>query len=703
MTIVEGSRKWPLWLRITSLAFSTAVVIFAVTRLGFLQTIENRTLDLRFVLQPTPAAGKVVIVAVDGTSLDRLDYVSWPWPRQIYADCIGLLRRWEADVIAFDIIFADPSQYGAWDDFSFRDSMAAFGGAVLAMPLSAPEGFVTPVPRNAVMDIRGDLSGLDSAWSCEPPLDSLLPAVAALGNVTASPDPDGVYRSVTLFTDTPEGPVPSLAFAAAWLAAGRPAVTLEPGRLVFGDTEIPLDGRYRMRPRFRGPTGTITTVPIADLLESLQAEAAGGAPVVDPGLFRDAVVIIGYTAPGLYDLKPTPYSGRCPGMEINATAVDNLLSGVAIERPGSAAVLAATLAVSLLCASALLVKRSVIIQVLLGLLVLGAYAALAFLLFEMNVWIETLAPLSAGVLSILGGSAVSYSHANRQRKQITLAFSQYLSPELVRQLARHPEKLRLGGEEMVMTAHFSDLAGFTSFSEKLSPKDLVHLLNRYLTLMTDLLMASGATLDKYIGDAVVAFWGAPFPQEDSAVRACRAVLEMRRALAELNAELEKEGLPLLNPRTGLNTGLMVVGNMGSSRRFDYTMMGSAVNLASRLEGVNKFYGTSIMVSRATKEAAGSGFVFRELDSIRVVGQKTPVDIFELCGFEGDAPEEILARHRAYAEALSAYRDGRLPEAAKAFDALAPDPPSVKMAARCRILAEAGLPEGWDGVFDMTSK
>ncbi len=703
MGIFEGSRKWPLWLRISGLALSIALVVFAVTRLGFLQTLENRTLDLRFALQPTPASQRVVIVALDGGSLERLDYLGWPWPRQIYADCIGLLRRWGADVIAFDIIFADPSQYGAWDDFMFRDSMAAFGSVVLAMPLSSPEGFAKPVPPAASMDVRGDLSDLDSAWSCEPPLDSLLPGAAALGNVTAYPDSDGVYRSVTLFTDTPVGPVPSLAFAAAWLAAGRPSVRLEPDRLEFGGAGIPLDGRYRMRLRFRGPAGTVTTVPIADLLESLQAMTAGGVPVVDPELFRDAVVIVGYTAPGLYDLKPTPYSSRCSGMEINATTIDNLLSGVALVRPGGPVVLAVTAVLAMLCASALLIRKPVAIQILLGVAALGVFAALAFILFGMDVWIETVSPLSAGVLSLLGGSAVSYSHANRQRKQITLAFSQYLSPELVRQLARHPEKLRLGGDEMVMTAHFSDLAGFTSFSEKLSPPELVHLLNRYLTLMTDLLMASGATLDKYIGDAVVAFWGAPFPQEDSAARACRAVLEMRRALEGLNAELEKEGLPRLSPRTGLNTGPMVVGNMGSSRRFDYTMMGSAVNLASRLEGVNKAYGTSIMVSRATKEAAGPGFVFRELDTIRVVGQKTPVDIFELCGLEGDVPGEVLALNRAYAEALSAYRAGRLSEAGESFDALHPDPPSARMARRCREMAAKGLPEGWDGVFDMTSK
>jgi adenylate cyclase len=370
-------------------------------------------------------------------------------------------------------------------------------------------------------------------------------------------------------------------------------------------------------------------------------------------------------------------------------------------RPHPAWALAAGLALSVLCILAFRLRLSVPLQFLAGLALLGAYAAGAFRAFASNVWIEATYPLSAGLLSMLGGSVMSYSQASRQRREIRAAFSQYLSPAVVEQLSRHPEKLRLGGEQKIMTVYFSDLAGFTSFSEKLTPEELVHLLNRYLTLMTDTVLENEGTLDKYIGDAIVAFWNAPLPCPDHAAKALETVLLMKQGLAELNAGLQAEGLFPLRPRTGLNTGLMTVGNMGSSRRFDYTVMGSSVNLASRLEGVNKVYGTSVMVTRDTVEAAGGGFSFRELDTIRVMGQVTPVTIFELLG----SPDEAAPRAGSlgpYAEALALYRRGEFRRAAEVFGATGGDPPSAAMASRCAALA-SDPPQEWDGVFDMTSK
>ncbi len=686
------------------LSLATAAAVFGATRLDFMQKLESSTLDLRFRLQPTAADARVIIVAVDGSSLERISWVGWPWPRQMYADCIGLLRRWGARVVAFDIIYADPSQYGAFDDFALRDSSAAFGGTVFALSLSRGGGVSSdPVPTRAVIPLAGDTGGLDSAWSCEAPHDSLLPGAGAFGNVSAPPDPDGVYRRVGVFTDTPAGPVPSLAMSAAWLAAGRPELSLEPDRLVFGDAEIPLDGEYGMMLRFRGPTATFRYVPVADLLEAVQARWTGAPSPVDSTIFRDAIVFFGYTAAGLYDLKPTPYSGVCPGVEVHATAVDNILSGTALRRPGPVAVLAATLLMSILCGMVFLLRRAVLVQVLLGTAVLAVFAVASFLLFSADIWLESVSPLSAGLLSLLGGSILSYSRANRQRREIRAAFSQYLSPAVVEQLSRHPERLRLGGEQREMTVYFSDLAGFTTFSEKLTPEELVHLLNRYLTLMTDTVLSFGGTLDKYIGDAIVAFWNAPLECADHAATACRTVLEMRMSLAGLNALLAAEGLPELKPRTGLNTGLMTVGNMGSSRRFDYTVMGSSVNLASRLEGVNKYYGTMIMASKATVAAAGPGFVFRELDTIRVVGQVTPVNIFELLGYEGMVEQPVLGRAASYAVALAAYRAGDFTRASALFASLADDPPSSVMRRRCEGMQAEGAPGGWDGVWDMTSK
>lgn len=693
----------PFPLRLVALAAVCAVLLLPVSRLGFVQSLENRTLDLRFKAQPTPPDPSIIIVTVDGGSLERLPWLGWPWPRQLYGDCLGVLRRWGASVVAFDILYDLPSLYGTADDEALGDSAEAFGSAVFAVALQKRDG--RPIPASAIMPVEGSWPGLDSAWTSTPPFDPILEGAAALGNVSAVPDADGVFRRVGVFTDTPDGPVPSLALAAAWLSAGRPPVSLEPGLLSIGNARIPLDEDYRMILRFRGPTATFRYVPIADLLEAVQAEASGQPSPVDPAIFRGAIVFVGYTAPGLYDLKPTPYSAICPGVEVHANTADNILAGVALRRPGTQAALACALVVALLCAGAFLLGRSVLLQGAAGLAVLAAWSGAAFLAFSQNIWLEAVYPLSAGAAALLAGSILSYGNANRQRKEIRAAFSQYLSPTVVEQLSRRPELLVLGGEQKVMTAYFSDLAGFTTFSEKLSPPELVHLLNRYLGMMTDTILEHGGTLDKYIGDAIVAFWNAPLPCGDHAAAACRAVLAMRNSLADLNAVLSAEGLPELKPRTGLNTGLMTVGNMGSSRRFDYTMMGSSVNLASRLEGVNKAYRTRIMASRATVEAAGDGFVFRELDSIRVVGQKTPVDIFELLGYRGLVPDETMRTAALYAEALAVYRASGFERAAAMFDSLAAagDGASSVMAKRSAEFAGRSPAEGWGGVFDMTSK
>lgn len=703
MGFPAGLSRIPLHFRLLAIALACAVVLLPVTRLGFVQSLENRTLDLRFKAQPTPPDPSIIIVTVDGGSLERLPWLGWPWPRQLYGDCLGLLRRWGASVVAFDVLYDLPSLYGASDDQALGDSAAAFGNAVFAVALQKRDG--RPIPAQAVVPVSGSFPGLDSAWTSTPPFDPILAGAAALGNVSAIPDPDGIYRRVPLLTDTPDGPVPSLALAAAWLHAGRPPVSLAPGALSFGSASFPLDDDYGMILRFRGPTSTFRYVPIADLLQAIEAEATGQPSPVDPAIFRNALVFVGYTAPGLYDLKPTPYSAVCPGVEVHATTADNLLSGVAIRRLGSLSAFACALIVSLLCAAAFLAGKSVFVQGLAGVAVLAAYSGATFLVFRSNIWIEAAYPLSAGLASLLAGSILSYGNANRQRREIRVAFSQYLSPAVVEQLSRHPEQLVLGGEQKVMTVYFSDLAGFTSFSEKLSPADLVRLLNRYLGLMTDTVLEHEGTLDKYIGDAIVAFWNAPLPCADHAAAACRTVLSMRKSLVDLNRVLLSEGLPLLKPRTGLNTGQMTVGNMGSSRRFDYTVMGSSVNLASRLEGVNKAYNTLMMASRATVEEAGDAFSFRELDSIRVVGQKIPVDIFELLGYRDEVSDEDTGRIAGYAEALASYRRADFTGASALFEALASggDAPSAVMAGRCRTFLAGAPVENWDGVFDMTSK
>jgi adenylate cyclase len=691
-------------LQLAGIAVGSVLLAILLSGLQFWETLESRTLDLRFTLFPAvyEADSSIIIVVVDGGSLERMSWLSWPWPRQIYSACLSYLQDLGARVVAFDILYDLPSVYDATEDDSFGET-ASMSNTVFVMGLQRRQGY--PIPDNAILDVQGETAFLDSAWTCTPPWHTIAGGATLLGSSSDRQDPDGIFRSVRLLTRTPVGTVPSLPLAVAWLAAGRPRITISQDRLMMGDTETRLVQNGRLQLRFHGPAGSYRTLPIAELLSCLEASEMGEEPPLDTSIFRDAVVLFGYADPALYDLKPTPYSPLCPGVEVLATAIDNILSGESIHRASRWQTIVWALVVSILIAACLLIFRSVTLAALSGWLVLALYAGLTLLAFRSDLWMDALLPLSSGFLTLLMGGIAAYSNANRQKKVLRTAFSQYLSPDVVSRVTRHPELLRLGGEKRTMTAFFSDVRGFTSISEKLDPEHLVALLNLYLTRMTDVILSLKGTVDKFEGDAIIAFWGAPLDVPDHAVKACRSAWTCRELHTEMNRNLIEMGFPELHTRMGLNTGEMVVGNMGSERRFDYTIMGEAVNLASRLEGTNKLYGTTIMTTGVTVEACSGEFIFRELDTVRVVGQCRPVNLYELI-CPADAMDTATGNLlTAYAGALDLYRQGSFTEAATAFD-LAGDGPAAAMASRCRefiCTPPARTGDRWDGIYNLSSK
>lgn len=683
---------------LTGLAVTAAV--WGISRLDFHDDLERSTLDLRFRLSPTPeeADTSVILVLLDGGSMDRLP---WPVPRQLYTDVLGLLQEWGAAVVAFDILFDLPSTYSFTEDSLFGEA-AARGSTTFVMALLQREG--SPIPSNSI--IPAELTGgeLDSAWYCTPPNPMISRGAELLGSTSDRQDPDGVFRSVRLMSGTPSGPVPSLPLAIVWMARGRPEVTFDGATLSIGDTRVGTTGNCRLQLAFHGPAGTYRSYPLADLTAALSARAMGEPSPVDPSPFRDAVVLVGYAAPALYDLKPTPYSAQCPGVEVLATAVDNLLNGEYIHKYPQWVSILTALTVSALTAIFLSSVNRISLGAVLAVLPTGLLLLASLLLFRQGYWLETVWPATAGMLTMLSGGIYLFSSESRRKQEIRSAFSQYLSPDVVAQVTDNPEMLVLGGDRRRMTAFFSDIRGFTGISEKLSPEELVSILNRYLTTMTDIILDTGGTVDKFEGDAIVAFWGAPIHFEDHAARACSAALRCQEAHASMNDDLSVDGYPELVTRMGMATGDMVVGNMGSERRFDYTIMGSTVNLGSRLEGVNKVYGTSIMVPAETASDAGDGFVFRELDTVRVMGQQQPVTVYQLICRVEYLTEPVRISMETYAEGLALYRQGRFTDAAEVFSA-ADDAPSSIMAERCRAMAQEpgdGSPD-WDGVHNLMSK
>ena len=674
---------------------------WSLSNLEFSGSLERSTLDLRFRLSPTPlsADSSIVLILLDGGSMNQLPF---PVPRQLYSDVLGLLQDWGANAVGFDILFDLPSVYSVTEDSIFG-SVSSDGRTVFVMSLLQRKDGST-VPENATIDISGDFSDLDSAYSCIPPCQMITQSAPLLGSSNDIQDPDGVFRNIRLLSATPSGIAPSLPVALAWLALGKPEIYVDNDRFILGDNSYAIDDNCRLQLKFHGPAGTYRSLPLVDLVAALNARATGLACPVDSSLFDGALVLIGYAAPALYDLKPTPYSAQCPGVEVLATALDNLLNGESIYHLRSCVAVIAALLVSLFAALFLSAVKKIPLGASLAVLPTLLLLVISFLLFRRGIWIDTVWPVSSGILTILAGGIFLFSSENRRKQEIRTAFSQYLSPDVVAQVTEHPETLVLGGDRRVMTTFFSDIRGFTGISEKLSPEDLVSLLNRYLTAMTDIILETGGTVDKFEGDAIMAFWGAPIRLDDHAERACSAALQCHKEQIDMNLRLTAEEYPELITRIGLSTGEMVVGNMGSSKRFDYTVMGTTVNLGSRLEGANKVYGTSIMVPEETYIQSSDNFIFRELDTIRVVGQRKAVNVFELICARDDLTHSQKNVLECYSEALELYRAGRFKEAEEKFSII-DDAPSIMMAERCGYLTAEHGDNGkdWDGIFNLSSK
>lgn len=453
---------------------------------------------------------------------------------------------------------------------------------------------------------------------------------------------------------------------------------------------------------YRGPRGTYPYYSIADV--------AQGKFV--PGTFKDKIVLVGASATGIGDLRTPPYGGiDYPGMEVHANVIDNILNNSFLVRGAHQIVLdlALILIFGLPLGFALAVLSPRWIWFGLGMLI--PFAALVYLAFLRGWWLNFTLPAGTLAANVMLVSLYRALVEEKEKRKVRSAFGQYLSPEVIRRLLVNPQLVEPRKTEI--TVMFSDIRGFTTISEKLDAQELALFLNGYLSDMTRIVFSTRGTLDKYIGDAVMAFWGAPYEDSQHAVQACIAALEMMKRVRELQKQWAAEGKPALDIGIGLNSGVASVGNMGSELRYGYTALGDAVNLSSRLEGLNKDYGTHIIVNESTYAAAkGSGFLFRELDLIRVKGKLQPVTIYELLARHSDLQQdgslvELLTRMQKFQEARKLYRQRNWADARRAFQAILDrwpnDGPSIVYLKRCQeYLTEEPLPD-WDGVFTMTHK
>ena len=450
---------------------------------------------------------------------------------------------------------------------------------------------------------------------------------------------------------------------------------------------------------YYGPGKTFDTYSLSDIIEHK----------ISPSKLKDRLVLIGPTAVGIGDSAVTPFQQmNFFGVEVHASFITNILQGRFIRRGIRENVIDILfLLLFSLPAGMVLSVAAPRRATAFTLVLLGAFLLLACYLFaHWRMWIVIVLPSATLAVNYLVIISYRFFFEERQKRKVRAAFTQYVSPGVIAQVLQRPELLRLGGEEKELTAMFCDIRGFTTLSEGLSPTALVELLNEYLSAMTDVIFETWGTLDKYIGDAIMAFWGAPYPQTDHAVRACRAAFEMLGVLNKLQAKWEAQGRPRIDIGVGINTGLMVVGNMGSAKRFNFTIMGDDVNLASRLEGTNKQFGTRVIISEATYLEVHEHFIARELDLIRVKGKTKPVKIFELLG-----PTADLETHRdrvdRFHQGLEKYRSGQWESALETFEELTidypQDAPSHIFVKRCHDLLEQPPAGAWDGVYVMKTK
>lgn len=734
------TRKPPKPLRTLLVNFSISVAVALLVLLLTQNTLLNlppfrraelSLVDLRFEKRGPRGTGidssTIVIVGISQDSYNALPD-KWPWPRSYYARVVRNLHRAGARAIGLDIIFS-ASDSGALDqERELREAIREAGNVVLAGKLE---------PDSKFYSLRSGGENYGNIFA---------DTSSRIGLVNVPADVDGVLRRYMPFAYDAERDRRIPTFSPAILNAyyGRPPLlTAEAEGEYFrlAGREIPRYDSTTFLINYYGPSGMFRRINFADVIDDstfqtvdeLQHPGEGVNTFDDPdagyltdGTFAGKIVLIGSVMPEEKDLFPVTFaSGRRDGdnqmygVEIHANIIQNILSNdfVVHEPVWLTALVALGLSMFTFALTAgiksIRTRYSAHLEILGLLIVIGEMIIIYWvsikLFTEFNYLTDMMSPFLTVAGCYVGSTIYNYVTERKQRVLIKSMFTQYVNPSVVDELLANPEKLRLGGERKELTVFFSDIENFTTMAERMPPENLVAILNEYLSVMTTIIFTHGGTLDKYEGDAIVAFWGAPIPQEDHALRACRAALEMQTVLDVMRDRWHREGKPTLNVRIGINTGEVIVGNMGGMGRFDYTVIGDSVNLGARLESANKQYKTGIMVSEHTyRRVAGSVFA-RELDLLRVAGKREPIRVYELMAVLGESTiaPEVLAMTERFTEGLVLYREREFQKAIAAFErALASVPgdrTSQLYIERCTRYLASPPPSDWDGVFTLESK
>jgi adenylate cyclase len=688
---------------LTAITFTISVLLLVS---GALKTFELKAFDLfSRSFNPSSSDGNVVIVEIDQHSVDSLSDlgINWPWPRQVYAPLVDYLS--EADAVFIDMLYTEPSSYGIEDDAIFADAIKNASNVYIPI-------FMTD--RNKVMsdsdnaflakhEIIGDIDVHSIYDSVVTPIDALKAAATGTGNVMIKPDIDGVYRRVPLFFGIKQYKIPNFVldyfFKEKRAQIRNRQLYIDNKHISLTDNQLSLEF-YRGREPF-------PTYSAAFVLESFQAEQEGRIPTIERDYFKGKKVLIGPTAAGLYDLKPTSVSAVSTGVMIHATTLDNLIHKEFI-RPLHISVTLILIPLLCLMVCYFIIRHlSIAANILFLLTIMTLFLGTDALLFSNRIYLNITSPFSAILFSAIVSSVFSYATEGKERKFIKNTFSQYMDSKIVDYILENPGLIRPGGQRRRVTVFFTDIAGFTTMAEKLPPEQTAKILHTTLNAFSEVIIQNSGVIDKYIGDAIMAFWGAPLRSDDDELNACKTALQCSRSLDAINESFKAEGIEEINMRIGLNTGDAIVGNLGSDRLFDYTAVGDTVNLASRLEGANKLFRTRIIVSEDTLSNIRDHFLVRGLGLIEVKGRALPVRIYELISEREEATREQKELETAFRKGLALFNKQDWDNAMTAFDmvlkALPGDGPSEYYRKWCTELSrQSELTEGWD-IIKMTVK
>lgn len=666
---IKGSKLVPLILAFLSVFVVTALYY---NQNQFLEAFEAKSYDLRFksLRGSLPATPDIGIVKIDDKSIAELG--RFPWSRMQYVDLLGRLSSAGVKSVLFDVVFSE-SESKSVDD-AFANAVKNAGNVGLAVAFDWDKNYQVVNTTHT--------------------LDLIEKSASGVGHINFVPEDDGVNRRNQLLVEVAGKQIPSLGLLGAEMAMTAKAV---PGsfKIKLGEKVIPVDSENRMWINYMGPPNNYASFSFTDIVHGR----------VNPELLKGKVLFLGATALGVYDMRVTPFSGNTPGVEVHATIADNILSGRFIRRTGLEALFDITLILTLGLISFYLTKRLGFYVAFPATILLSVvYIWFAFWLFTQGHWVSMIYPPLAVIFSLLIGGSFRYLVLERSARELRSIFSSYHSDKLVARLEQDPEAAKIGGDNKDVTILFTDIKDFTSFSEQHTPQEVVARLNEYLGAMVQVIEEHDGYVDKFIGDGIMAYWGAPIAQENHAKLAIACVHAMKATMQNLCTKWIAEGVEPFYIRAGVQSGEVVAGNVGlHGKKMEYTVIGDTVNQAARLETSAKYYGVGALVGENTYLRTCGQFSYRELDKIRMVGKQVPITVYELTGIKSD--ENRL--NSQFANALTIYRALRWEEAAKYFSSILAEFPEDKPSAiyleRCQYFTKNPVATDWDGVFNRRGK